>query len=473
MIGRIACKELTETLRDGRFRWAGAVVLGLLLVALATGWNHFRAVHAEHEAARQLTRQHWLEQGEKNPHSAAHYGIYAFKPKQPLSFVDRGVDPYVGVASWLEAHYQNSFQGRPAQDATALARFGDLTAAGVLQLLVPLLIILLGFAIFSGERESGTLRQLLSLGVRPRHLALGKALGLGGALALLLVPAALIGALALVLASPEMAGGAGIGGRVLLLALVYLLYFALFVGITLAVSALAPSSRLALVGLLGFWILNVLVAPRAVSDLARRLHSTPSQWEFAAAMRHDLEQGFDGHSPADVRLAALRERTLAQYGVERVEELPVNFSGISLQAGEEHGNLVFDRHFGGLNATFERQEQIHRRVALLAPMLAVRSLSMGLAGTDGAQHRHFAAAAEEYRRQVQRIMNEDITFNSRTGDRYIASPELWARVPDFAYAAPGLGWVMERQWGTAAVLLLWMVLAALAAGAATARIRAA
>ena len=95
----------------------------------------------------------------------------------------------MGVAVWLEAHKQNDFRYRPAQDATAVARFGELSAAAVLQLLVPLLIILLGFSAFAGERDLGTLRQLLSLGVRPRDLAAGKALGVASALGLLLVPA--------------------------------------------------------------------------------------------------------------------------------------------------------------------------------------------------------------------------------------------------------------------------------------------
>jgi ABC-2 type transport system permease protein len=462
---RIARKETTEMLRDGRFRWASAAVLGLLLVALATGWQHHRSVAAEHAAAHQQTRDHWLEQGEKNPHSAAHYGMYAFTPTPPLSLVDRGIAPYVGVATWIEAHWQNPFQGRPAQDATALARFGEVTAAGVMQLLVPLLIVLLGFAAFSGERESGTFRQLLSLGVRPRDLAWGKALGQAGAFAVLLVPAAAVGAVALALASSGHAMAAD-AARIGLLAAVYLAYFLVFLGVTLAVSAWAPSSRVALVALLAFWIANVLVAPRASADLARRVQPAPSQWEFMAQVRQEMEQGVDGHDPADQRLDRLRERVLAEYGVATVEELPVNFSGIALQASEEHGNLVFDRNFGALHATFARQESVHTWAGLLAPMLAVRSLSMGLAGTDGAHHRHFTEQAEGYRRMVQRMMNDAITFNSRTGERYVAGPELWAQVPEFEYRAPGVRWVLGTHAGSLGVLGFWLGAAMLLVGGA-------
>jgi ABC-2 type transport system permease protein len=137
MITRIAKKEFTEMLRDGRFRWLSIVVLGLLASALVMGWRHQSDVSEQHALARRGTRDHWLRQGEKNPHSSAHYGIYAFKPAMSLAAIDPGVDPYVGVSAWLEAHRQNQLEFRPAQDATAVQRFGELTAATVLQLLIP------------------------------------------------------------------------------------------------------------------------------------------------------------------------------------------------------------------------------------------------------------------------------------------------------------------------------------------------
>jgi ABC-2 type transport system permease protein len=163
MIRVIARREMMDLVRDGRFRWSAAITLGLLIGAFALGWQRYVDVSAQHRAARAATREQWLNQGSKNPHSAAHYGVYAFKPKMPLSLVDPGVDPYVGVATWLEAHKQNEFKFKPAQDSTALERLGGLTGATVLQLLIPLMIILLTFSAFSAEREQGTLRQVLSL----------------------------------------------------------------------------------------------------------------------------------------------------------------------------------------------------------------------------------------------------------------------------------------------------------------------
>jgi len=458
MIRTIAAKEFKELLRDGRFRWSGAVVFALLFLSLGHGWRQHRELEAQHAAAQQLTREQWLDQGEKNPHSAAHYGIYAFKPQAPLAFVDDGVQPYVGTVSWLEAHNQNDFIYRPAQDATPVQRFGELTAALVLQLLVPLLIILLAFSTFAGERESGTLRQLLSLGVPGHKLAAGKALGVSSALALLIVPAAIVGAIALALGagSEVLASDAP---RVALLGLAYLSYFALITGVVLTVSASAPNARIALVVLLGFWIVNGLVAPRAAADLSQRMYPTPTSFEFESDIRAAIANGIDGHDPTDVRRAALLEETLAEYGVERAEDLPVNFAGIQFQSGEEHANGVYDHFYGQLWDTWERQSRFHQVAAVFAPALAIRSLSMGLAGTDFAQHRHFAVAAEDYRRLLNREMNLDIAQNSRPGETYLAGPDLWAAIPDFTYEPPSAQWVLAGQRVSLLVLIGWMLAA--------------
>ena len=468
MILRIARKEMTEMVRDGRFRVAGAIVFTLLAGALLLGWQHYLEVSAQHAAAQKSTREQWLGQGKKNPHSAAHYGIYAFKPKVPLTMVDRGTDPYTGVAVWLEAHKQNEFKYRPAQDATAVQRFGELTGATVLQLLVPLLIVLLTFNAFSGERELGTLRQLLSLGVSQWDLARGKALGVAGALGLLLVPAAVMGAVALTAASGQADMIASIP-RMAWMTLSYLFYFAAFVGVSLAVSAWAPSSRSALIVLLGFWMFNGLIAPRAASDLAKAVRPAPSAFQFARGIEK-ARQG-DGHDSASARAKRLEAELLKKYNVDKVEALPINITGARLQEGEDHGNEVFDAAYSSLWKTFGEQDSVHRAVSVLAPSLAVRSTSMAFAGADFPQHAHFAQAAEEYRRLIQRVMNDDIMRGAGTTGVYLAGDDLWTKVPPFAYTAPDAGWVLARQTSSLAVLALWSVAAGLAAMWAARRVK--
>jgi ABC-2 type transport system permease protein len=474
MVKRIARKEFTEMLRDGRFRWAGAIVLALLLASMVMGARHHREVKRQHDLAQAETRDQWLRQPAKNPHSAAHYGIYAFKPKMLPAMLDRGVDPFTGQAVWLEAHKQNEFKFRPAQDSTAVQRFGELTAATVMQLLIPLLIVLLSFSAFAGEREQGTLRQLLSLGVKKTDLAWGKALGIAGALGALIVPAAIIGVVALALTSENgpAATMAASASRMAVMFVSYLLYFGVFIGVSLAVLARAPSSRLALVALLAFWIVNGLIAPRAVADIAKRVYPTPSAFAFQQAIDREMQGGPDGHDTADKRAEALKQRVLKQYGVDKLEALPVSFAGVSLQEGEEHGNVIFDKHYSALWNQFERQNRLKQTAAIFAPMLAINSLSMGMAGTDFAQHRDFAGAAEQYRRMLVKMMNDDMTYNAGKSDfSYLAQPAVWQKVPGFEYAAPSTAWALRHQMISLALLALWFVAGTAGALWATAKMR--
>jgi ABC-2 type transport system permease protein len=464
MLWTIARKELLDTLRDGRFRVAAAVVLILTLAALAAGWKHYRDVSTQHDDARRATRSQWLNQPKKNPHSAAHYGIYAFKPITQLGMVDSGIDPYVGVAAWLEAHRQNEFRYRPAQDRTGVQRFGELTAAAVLQVLLPLLIILMAFPAFAGEREAGTLRLVLSLGVERGRLLTGKAFGIAGALSLVLVPSVVLGVATLALTA-DSGALATTTSRAALVVLAYILYLAIFVGLALAASAWLPTSRLALVTLLAFWMFNGLVVPRVAANIAARRHPLPSTIEFRRAMERDLNDTRE----LDARLAAKRAALIKQYGVDNIDALPVAFSGVSLQEGEEHGNEVFDQHYGALFDIYERQNSTSVLAGSIAPFSAIRSLSMALAGTDFAHHRHFVTAAEDYRRTIQRVMNADIAANQKPGETYLAGADLWERVPDFEYFAPSTSWVLSRQVPALVALLAWSVLAWLLATAAVRR----
>ena len=224
---------------------------------------------------------------------------------------------------------------------------------------------------------------------------------------------------------------------------------------TLAVSAASRSSRGALVSLVAIWILTTLVVPRLVSEVAARAHPTPSAAEF----QRGLDKALAVRAPVEARLRERRRELYAQYGVGRDQDLPINFAGVSLQEGEEHANGVFDEQFGRLWDTFERQNRLAQFAGLLTPALAVRSLSMGLSGSDFAQYRHFAAAAETYRRQIQRILNGKVAEHRLAeGQVYLAGAEVWALVPDFSYTAPPVQWVLAEQAPSLVILGVWLVI---------------
>nr|VFJ75154.1 MAG: ABC-2 type transport system permease protein [Candidatus Kentron sp. FW] len=459
MITVIARKEALEIVRDGRFRWAAVSVLLLLLVALLSGVAHYDRVLQQRADASATVRTVWTTQQDKNPHVAGctSGGIWAFKPITPLAMLDYGVTTYTGTALLMRAHRIQHATYRPVDDATGVARLGELTAAVVLQWLIPLLIVFLAFDTFAGERQRGTLRQLMSLGVAPGALTLGKALGLAAPLGAVLVPASVVGAAALLL-GPSAEWSAWSLPRLGALTLVYLAYFALFIGFSLVVSMLARTPRTALLLLLAFWFGNAFVAPRLANDVADAVR--PGLDPVAFAMKKQTISKA-AHGKFQERGEAITERLMKESGVETPEELSVNVPGLNFMEAEAADAPALRALYDELGDAFEAQNRIVQAGALLAPLLAVQSLSMALAGTDYAHHRHFARSAEDYRFNFVQILNRDLRDNARPGDQwdseYTAGSDLWESIPAFAYAPPGFGWAIRYQVTALVMLAIWLV----------------
>lgn len=454
----IAAKDFLEMTRDGRFRWSGAILSMLTLMSIAVGVRTFLDVDRQHRDAQAEARTHWESQGEKNPHAAAHYGMYLFEPKSFLSFIDPGVESFTGVSVFLEAHKQNDTQNRQARDGTSLQRFGEMTAAMVLQTLVPLVIVFLAFPVIVREREQGTLRFLLSQGVRPSEVAIGKTLGTFAALGLIILPNIGFGVMGILLQFDH-ADSVTIG-RFLALAGFYFVYSAIFLAIAVMASAVGRSSSTVLIALLGFWICNTLISPRLSADIAAWAIPLPSAFEFDAAVEKDIRQGIDGHDPANERLEKLRQELLAKYQVESVEELPVSFAGVVLQESERYGNRVFDKHYSDLWSKIERQDKLVQRLSFLSPTIAIRSLSMAICGSDTADHLNFTRQAEAYRRNLIEKLNQDLIENgAEAGFSYTAEETLWKDMPEFEYMPRSLGQNFEDQAFAVISLSCWFAAA--------------
>lgn len=465
MILDIASVEFRARWRDGRTRLAAALFVLMLVASLATAVARYASVSAERTTAQRVVEEQWLAQGEKNPHAAAHYGLYAFRPATPLAFFDPGVSSYEGVSIWLEAHRQNLPQGRPADDLPALARFGELSLAFSLQVLLPLLVILLAYDSFAGERERGTLRQLLSQGVRPRALLWGKFTGLAATMLTIVLPAIVIGLVALG-ATP--AARPALPGAIVLTTL-YLVYGALFVLIALAVSALARSSQIALITLLGFWVTASFVVPRIAADIGRILQPLPSAGQLYRQIEADMQGASRGTTLAE-RIEQRRMQVLALYRVSDIEALPVNYQGLVFAMQEEFGNEIFDRHFGDLAKTLAAQTGVYEAAALASPRLAMTLISQELAGTSARQLRLFAQDAEAFRRRFIALLNDALLYDARQGTSYVAGPALWSRVGEYRYATPTLGARFAALGGPLTVLLLWLAGTIVAASLAVRRL---
>lgn len=461
----IAVKDATETWRDGRFRWAAGLLFVLILAAIAGGAQHQAQIARQHADAQVAERDAWLDKGDMNPHAAAHYGAFVFKPVQPLSAIDPGLDPFLGVFVFLEAHKQQLARHRPIEDAAPTRRLGLLTPATAALVLIPLLVVSLTFSSFAGERDQGTLRPLLALGIGRWSLLAGKAIGALLPLAVVMIPAAATGALFVYLNRPADAE-APIGARAFGLLAVYVAHAVVWTGIGIAVSARARSQATALVVLLALWFGNAFVIPPVAMAIAKSVSPSPSAIEFAAAIEHEKSRWPDW----DARVERVMERFLE--GEFEATMAPANVEVVALIESEAEETALYDRHFANLFATYSAQTRIYETLSIASPTLAARMLSMALAGTDDAHDRRFAAAAAQYRAQMLTTLNSGLAGSGRLNTfDYVRGRDLWEKVPPFDYEVPGAAWAVSERATSAIALTIWLALAVLAAIASVSSMR--
>ena len=96
-INLIIKKEIKIALREKLILAMGVIITLLLGVALYAGYISFKQQHNIIHETQAQKRQEWLNQGDKHPHIAAHYGTFVFKPKTVLSLFDFGLDAYTGT----------------------------------------------------------------------------------------------------------------------------------------------------------------------------------------------------------------------------------------------------------------------------------------------------------------------------------------------------------------------------------------
>jgi len=466
-ISKIIKKELRSAIRKRLILALGTIILILLGVSLWSSFQNFQEQQAAITKEQERKRKEWLSQGDKHPHMAAHYGTYIFKPKSVLGIFDSGLDAYTGTSIYLEAHYQHGFMFRPAQDRGTMIRFGELTMAMALQVLMPLLIIILAFKSITQERENGTLRLMAAQGVSIKTIVWGKVLAYSILILVLLLPILLIIAGGIAVLNPS-----GLltfsPWRLVFLIIIYAIYLLLFIAFSIYISLYSKTSRNALLKLLVCWILLTVLIPKTVANFGRAAYKLPSMHAFKENIKTDKDTGLDGRTPRSVRMEQLTAEYLEKYKVDSVQQLPFNFDGVSMQAGEEYGNKVYDVQWQRLNSIFEEQNALFAYASFIDPFIAVQRLSMAFSGTDMFTAVHFENEVEQYRRMLVKTMNDDMAKNSRYGEfyEYTADASLWETIKEFNYTLPTRSKVLYAyRWelfGLVAWLFLTIVLLSMA-----------
>ena len=458
MVIHIFKYELTKYARSGQsIAFVFSVAL-LLFAAIFLSVREYRLLEASYQENLVQSRLNWESQTEKDPHDAAHDGTYIIKPPHPLAVMDRGVQKYSGQVIHLRAHQRQQSSLSQVKDQTGIYRFGALTPSFVLLYIFPLLIIFLGYSTFAIEKERQTLRLVKSQGVSMRHVAAGKWLALMAQVVLLFI----VFLAALVITVHLLTGEIEIGVlEWISVAAIYLLYFMLFANVVVLVSMIAKSSGASLVFLLSLWILVALIAPKLSTNIAGHVYPFPTYQTFRENINLDQQNGLNGHNFWNEAAQVFQQKVLEEYGVNSIEELPIDYGGLLLAEGEKYESEIYTKHFDLLREQYQNQRAIYRLTGVVSPFLSVRFVSMALARTDYGFQWHLEDQAEKYRVYFNTELNMNIAENAKGIDSYTAGKELWKAIEGFKYEWQSTSEILIDHLVEYIILLGWVILSGL------------
>ncbi|MEO8534639.1 MAG: DUF3526 domain-containing protein [Flavobacterium sp.] len=435
----------------------------LLLYAAFSGWINYTNQNETSEKYQHGSRKDWLNNPDKNPHRMAHYGNFAFRKSTSLSVFEFGMEPFFGNAIFLEAHKQNTANFSEAGFSNSMLRFGEISVAMVLQVLLPLLIFFLGFNAVAAERENGTLKLLLSQGISWKQLLAGKILGVASVMMLLFVPGILV-LILIWLMLQNFTISADETLKMLLFIFFHFVYLIFFCVIAVLVSASSKTSKKALISLIGIWLVCTIILPRTTQAMGAYLYEAPSKIQFNSDIEKDILKQGDSHNPNDLHYKAIKDSLLRAYKVDSVQKLPFNYSGFIMTEGEKISSHIYNKHLEELLKMYQKQNSFSKAVSFFNPYIAMKNLSMGLSNTDYDSYIDFQKQAEVYRYNMAQKMNGlQIKYISNKKPASTDKPltidkEHWGDIAEFHYEPKGVLDVLKSEISSVISIILWISL---------------
>ena len=386
--------------------------------AARAGAAHLAKIMAEEDARERRHRLMYRE------------GTSEAMPVQPLSSIAQGLQPFTPVAVNVSTDSVRGI-GRHAggNPLAGLFRVPDLVY--VVSVVLSLLAILFAFDAVCGEKESGTLRLMLSNAVPRDSILLAK--WIGGYL-VLIVPFGVAaagglgyawwrGALPLNAEDLQRVGG---------LLLVAALYISVFFTLSLAVSAATHRAATALFICLLIWVAWILVVPNLAPVVAKIIQPTPSVAKINAEKR------------AVDREIDLRMRAVNQGGLWYGKDTQRKREELNQQRDRMKERL--DRY---LDSTVRRQTALAETLGRLSPSACWTYAAVALADTGPDAYKRSCEAPTRLQKDL-RELNSRLRKQERETDK---EPDFTtADVPRLRMATQGVGEAVGKTLNDVLVL---------------------
>ncbi|MEW6457214.1 MAG: ABC transporter permease subunit [Acidobacteriota bacterium] len=176
MIKEITFKELRGTLLSFKFSITFLVCFITILLSINIGTQNYKNKLKEYHYGNELSKKTF--QIYDSWESIANEGIQISMRPSSLSIFCSGILNYTGDVFTLSGFSPPSPNPSKYGKSPILAIFGDLDLSFILRVILSLFSILYTYDAICGEKESGTLKLLLSNSITRAQIIFGKGLGL-------------------------------------------------------------------------------------------------------------------------------------------------------------------------------------------------------------------------------------------------------------------------------------------------------
>jgi ABC-type transport system involved in multi-copper enzyme maturation permease subunit len=328
-----------------------------------------------------------------------------FLSPQPLAALVSGISNDIGRSAVIRGRGEVSTTGSRYNEDPIFAIFRFLDLEFIFQIVLSLFAILLGYNSISGEKEQGTLRLSFANPLPRKTYILGKLIGSFLSLSISIIIAVSIGVLLLPLMGIALSFSEWV--RLILIIATGLLYFGVFLTLSIFVSALTQRSSNSFLLLLVIWVMCIHVVPRAAVLLAARSVEVPTVDELAhqkSILNRQLnKEHIDGMRIFDIN----------ELGPEEDVAVVLNKYIDSLNDIRDQKLQSFSRRLNEDRINHQRtQEKLAFSIARISPATSLTLASSHLAGTSLKLKNRFYDEANRYQEVFGSFKKEKTGVNT-------------------------------------------------------------
>jgi ABC-type transport system involved in multi-copper enzyme maturation permease subunit len=354
-------------------------------------------------------------------------------PPNPLSIFNVGISDRINKTIIVNYHHVPRQSHEIISENPLLRIYRHFDLAAVIRLALSLLAIILAYDAFSGEKEGGTLKLMLSNGIRRSHLLAGKLIS---NTILLTIPVLLSFLISLIIITTIYGIGFSLDqwSRIGLVILTTIVFLQFFIALGLLISTITSRSSVSLILLTSLWVILCVLQPNMGSYMASSLIELPSNetmesayranWdEFKEKQRVILEEidkkippgrqngNVMNYGDNDHKYAVLDGTTplLMIFLYRTLEVEPLRH-----QYAEREWNIYRQKYLPLLI----KQQKLQDMINYVSPAALLQSITSSLCRTDIDHYDRFLESARDYRSTLMNYLVNDRKIFSDNAHEY-------------------------------------------------------